>query len=107
MLCDGTSRAESGGIVQLLAAEQHEVFRLIPIVALASCVLIYCSVIAGLMAQSHLRIFLKKHLSEKASADFPPVQGAVHTRFLGMMAPLGLPLVFATVWIYLFANGFK
>jgi hypothetical protein len=89
----------------ILGEEQHHVFQLIPVVAMASCVLIYCTVIAGLLAQANLRIFLKQHVSEKELAHYPPVHGAFITRFLGMTAPLGLPLVFAGVWVYLFVHG--
>ena len=89
-------------------ADQHGLlFHLIPLVAISACALIYCTVLAGVVAQAHLRRFMQPFDSDPALANYPPLQGSRHTRVLGMSAPMGLPIVFAGVWAYLFIRGFS
>ena len=85
---------------------QRHLFELIPIVALGCCVLIYAAVIAGILAQARLRQFLRTHFSPEHRALYPTIQGATLTRLLGMSVPLGMPLMFAIVWMYLLVSGF-
>jgi hypothetical protein len=88
-----------------LSAGQHIVFHLIPLVAVVACVLIYCGVLAGVLAQRNLRRLLQQRLPPEAAAQLPPIQGAARTHRLGLAAPLGLSPVFAAVWLYLFVHG--
>jgi hypothetical protein len=52
-----------------------------------------------------LRGFLRARVPAERLAIFPPIQGMLKTRVLGIAAPLGLPLVFVAVWIFLFTRG--
>jgi hypothetical protein len=100
-----TLNAPKDPAVQGFRDQQHLVYHLIPVVAVASGVLIYLAVVGGVIAQVKLRRFLKSRIPTERLAEFPPVQGILETRALGMAAPLGLPLVFVAVWIFLFTRG--
>ena len=100
-----TLNAPKETAVQTFRDQQHLVYHLIPVVAVASGVLIYLAVVAGVLAQARLRRFLKDHVTAEKLTEFPPIQGMLETRVLGMAAPLGLPLVFVAVWIFLFVRG--
>jgi hypothetical protein len=100
-----TLNAPKEPAIQAFRDQQNLVYHLIPVVAVASGVLIYLAVVAGVLAQMKLRQFLKAKIPPERLAAFPPIQGMLKTRVLGMAAPLGLPLVFVTVWIYLFTRG--
>ncbi len=67
--------------------------------------LVYLSVVAGVLAQVRLRRFFARHLPAERAAEYPPIQGVLETRALGLSAPLGLPLMFVGVWIFLFIRG--
>ena len=86
-------------------AQQDLVYHLIPVVAIASCVLIYAGIVGGFAAQKHLRDYLARKIPADRLAAFPGVQGAKGTRALGKAAPLGLPIVFVAVWLFLFTRG--
>ncbi len=88
-----------------IADQQRLVNHLIPVVAFASCLLIYIAVVAAVIAQRRLSHFLNHHLSPPRQAPFPAVQGAGDTRAMGLAAPLGMPLVFMVVWAVLFFSG--
>jgi hypothetical protein len=100
-----TLNAPKEAALQGYRDQQNLVYHLIPVVAVASGVLIYLAVVAGVLAQLKLRRFLKQHIPPDRLAVFPQVQGAFQTRLLGIAAPLGLPLVFIAVWIFLFTRG--
>ncbi len=85
--------------------QQQMLYHLIPVVAIASGVLIYLAIVGGVVAQWQLRRFLLERVPAERLAAFPPIQGVLQTRVLGMAAPLGLPLVFVMVWIFLFVRG--
>jgi len=85
--------------------QQQLVYHLIPVVAMASGVLIYLTIVGGFIAQKNLRDYLARKIPAERLAAFPAIQGAVLTRNLGKAAPLGLPLVFVGVWLYLFVRG--
>ena len=78
---------------------------LIPTVAGATCLLIYCTIIAGLRAQAHLRRLMPADSGDPGMRALPPIQGRLSTRIFGMVAPLGLPPVFMLVWMYLLVDG--
>jgi hypothetical protein len=100
-----TLNAPRDAATQGFRDQQHLVFHLIPVVAVASGVLIYLAIVGGVLAQMKLRGFLRARVPAERLAIFPPIQGMLKTRVLGIAAPLGLPLVFVAVWIFLFTRG--
>jgi len=85
---------------EVFTARQDALLRIIPIMALACCVLIYLGVIAGI----HVMAVLHRDMKEKhytPSGLMPPIQGTPLTLALGRAAPLGLPPIFAIAWIAL------
>jgi hypothetical protein len=86
---------------------------LIPIVAALVATLIFCSIVAGVIAKASLRNFYRSQTLP--SGDEPPaiepytdftlplIQGRNLTILLSLMGPLGLPPIFITVWIFLLA----
>jgi hypothetical protein len=100
-----TLNSPTVGAWPLFHEHQRIIFHLIPVVALAACGLIYCAVIGGIIAQVRLHRELKEQIPAERRAGLPALQGAMLTRVLGMAAPLGMPVVFAVVWAYLFILG--
>ena len=88
-------------------SQQHVLFHLIPVIALGCCLLIYAALFAGILAQVNLRRHIQTNFSASHLAQYPSIQGAALTRVLGLSAPLGLPLIFGSVWTYLFVSGFQ
>jgi hypothetical protein len=90
---------------QLLAKQQDLLFNIIPAVACLSDLLIYGSVIAGIIALYRLRQTYSQHV---APGDFiPAIQGSGLTRWLGIASPLLLPLVFLTAWLWLWLQAHR
>jgi hypothetical protein len=81
----------------VLVTQQDLLFTIIPGVAFLSGVLIYCSVIAGILAQNRLRHAYAAHVA--SVRDFPEIQGSRFTFWLGLAAPVLLPLVFLIAWL--------
>jgi hypothetical protein len=79
---------------------------LIPLASMLSCVLIYVTIIAGLIAIADLRR-LYKSFTGTAPTHLPPVQGYRRTQVMGLAAPMGVPLVFLAVWLLLLVHGLK
>jgi hypothetical protein len=79
------------------ARHQGYLLASIPSVAIAANVLIYVSVLAGVMAMRHLR----ERWSAASANGLPPMQGSALTRGMGLAPPMLLPLVFLSVWIFL------
>jgi len=77
-------------------------FRLIPIIAIAVGLLIWLAVWAGILAMRRLRAMLTLRADLK---DFPLIQGRLHTRWMGLAAPVLLPPLFAAVWAVLLFVG--
>jgi hypothetical protein len=73
----------------LLAKQQDLLFSIIPAVACISDILIYGSVIAGVLALCRLRRAYEKHVS--SVGGFPEIQGTRVTRWLGIASPILLP----------------
>ena len=70
-----------------------------------SDLLIYASVIAGIIALYRLRRTYSQHV---AQGDFiPAIQGSEITRWLGIASPLLLPLVFLTAWLWLWLQAHR
>jgi hypothetical protein len=77
---------------------------LIPVTSILTCVLIYMTVIAGLIAIAHLRRLYKTFADHSETTGLPPVQGFRRTQLLGQAAPLFVPVVFFVVWLILLAQ---
>src|SRR6202047_377247 len=87
----------------LLAKQQDLLFNIIPGVACISDILIYCSVIAGVLALYRLRRAYATHVS--SVGGFPEIEGSKLTRWLGMVSPIFLPLLFLTAWLMVWSQG--
>jgi hypothetical protein len=81
----------------VLVKQQDLLFIIVPAVACLSGVLIYCSVIAGILVQKRLRDAYATHVA--SVGDFPEIQGSRFTFWLGLAAPILLPLVFLIAWL--------
>jgi hypothetical protein len=78
----------------LLARQLDLLFNIIPAVACISDILIYCSVIAGVLALYRLRRAYASHVAPVG--NFPEIdQGSRFVRWLGFASPILLPLVFS------------
>jgi hypothetical protein len=87
----------------LLAKQQDLLFNIIPGVACISDILIYCSVIAGVLALYRLRRAYATHVS--SVGGFPEIQGSQLTRWLGIVSPIFLPLVFLIAWVIVWSQA--
>lgn len=74
---------------------------LIPITAILTCILIYLTVVGGLIAIWDLRRLYHAYADREATTGFPPIQGTRSTQILGRAAPLFVPVVFFLVWLIL------
>jgi hypothetical protein len=84
---------------------------LIPVVAAMVAGLIFCSIVAGVIAKSNLRAFYRSQtlgghgkpapVASYAEFTLPLIQGRRFTILLGLTPPLGLPPLFIVVWLYL------
>jgi len=70
----------------------------IPMLGLISCVSIYIGVIGGVVALRKLRKMVESNLSDDSR---PSLIGTLHTRWLGLVAPIVLPLAFIVAWMIL------
>jgi len=84
--------------VQWVVDRMHLLLILIPVTAILSCILIYMTVIAGLVAIADLRRLYRAHTEQAQTIGLPPVQGYRRTQLLGQAAPLFVPIVFLVVW---------
>ena len=81
--------------------------KIIPLLAISACVLIYLGICGGIALMHNLRRELARH--HAALGDLrPPVQGNTPTLFLAATKarpPLGLPPLFAIAWTILLATN--
>jgi hypothetical protein len=82
--------------------QQDLLFIIIPAVACLCDVLIYCSVIAGILVQNRLRDAYATHVASVEA--FPEIQGSRFTFWLGLAAPVLLPLVFLIAWLIIWSR---
>jgi hypothetical protein len=88
----------------LIGSLQDYLLGILPAVGLLSAVLIYVSIVAGVIAM--VAIYrLAGHFCD-AALRFPPLQGGKLTRYMGFASPLLLPPIFITVWLWIWAVGF-
>lgn len=91
--------------VPLIIERMRLLLWLIPTTSILTCVLIYVTIIAGIMAIGDLRRLYQKHADFEAVAGLPPVMGFRQTQIMGQAAPMVVPLVFFTVWVILLTRG--
>jgi len=82
-------------VQSLYQGQQEVIFRMIPMLGLVSCVSIYIGVIGGVV---ELRKMVESNLSDDSR---PSLIGTLHTRWLGLVAPIVLPLAFIVAWMIL------
>jgi hypothetical protein len=82
------------------ASHGESLLKIIPVIALSACVLIYLGICGGICVMENLRRELARHHAKLENLR-PPIQGNSPTIFLGHCAPLGLPPIFATAWAIL------
>ena len=92
---------------QWAIAQMHLLLTLLPIVAILTCLLIFTSIIAGLLAIAALRRLYITYVDHQAIEGLPPVQGYRRNRVLGEAAPFLVPLVFLCVWLILLVKGIR
>jgi hypothetical protein len=74
----------------------------IPAVAAMTCLLTLIGIISGVMALHRLRKLYDHSPIRPAHDPLPPVQGYRAIRWMGLAAPLLLPVIFMGVWLFLF-----
>ncbi|MDB5173099.1 MAG: hypothetical protein JWN51_1872 [Phycisphaerales bacterium] len=84
--------------------QQHLLLAVIPVVSILTCVLVYATIVAAVIAIVHLRRLYNTH-AEFAGTGLPPVQGYRRPQIYGQIGPLLLPLVFLAVWVGLIVQG--
>jgi hypothetical protein len=85
--------------------QQRLLYLVIPVAALASCSLIYCTAIAGHLAITALRRLYERESAGNPLLGLPPVHGFRRTQMLGEAGPLYLPAIFVILWIFLLYNA--
>jgi hypothetical protein len=78
-------------------------FRLLPLVAIFTALLIYASILAGFRAIRELRRVYQATATVPEGFLFQP---SISTRLLGLVAPTLLPLLFVVVWSVLLIHSF-
>jgi hypothetical protein len=75
------------------------VARVLPTVALASGLLILVAIIAGMVAMQDLRAAIAARVEQFNDLGLPPIQGRRLTQRFGIVAPIGMPIMFVAVWV--------
>ena len=78
-------------------------FRLLPIVAIFTALLIYTSILAAFKAMRELR---RAYQAKATVSEGLLFQTSISTRLLGLAAPTLLPPLFVVVWSALLIHGF-
>jgi hypothetical protein len=79
-------------------------FRLIPVVAALTCLLIYISILAAVASMRHLRKSYHSRFGEDEKG-VPSIMTRAPVRLFGDSAAVLLPLVFITIWLVLWMYG--
>ena len=89
------------------AATTHHarLIKLIPLVAVLSSALILIGIVAAIRAISWIRVQLRSRVPDETALGLPPLNTPGAIRIAGLAAPVLLPLLFVTVWLYLLATG--
>lgn len=79
-------------------ARQDQLLRILPVVAILVCLLIYLGVLAGVRVMSMLHKEVREHHVGPLGLR-PPIQGTRLTLTLGLAGPLCIPPLFAIAWL--------
>jgi hypothetical protein len=79
-------------------ARQDQLLRILPVLAMLVCLLIYLGVIAGVRVMAMLHREVRDYHAGPRGLR-PPIQGTRLTLTLGMAAPLCIPPLFAVAWL--------
>lgn len=93
----------SAGGIGIFPAEAMLLFRLLPLVAIVTALLIYTSILAAFKAIRELR---RAYQAEATAPEGLLFQPCISTRLLGLAAPTLLPLLFVVVWSVLLIRSF-
>lgn len=88
----------------IFPSEALLLFRLLPIVAIFTALLIYISILAALKAIRELRQAYHARAPHPEDLHF---QASISARLLGLAAPTLLPLFFVVVWSILLIRSFR
>lgn len=85
---------------------RHEMFlfKLLPLVSIGTCALIYIGILAAVKAMAGLRATYRLSVGSEGSA-LPGIQVDRTLRRFGLSAPLLLPPFFVAVWLVLWIRG--
>lgn len=87
----------------IFSAQEILLFRLLPLVAIFTALLIYTSILAAFKAMRELRRAYQAKATVPEGLLFQP---SISTRLLGLAAPTLLPLLFVVVWSALLIHSF-
>jgi hypothetical protein len=92
----------AGNVSQgVISDPRRQLLVLIPGIAGLTCIFIFLAILGGVIAMHNLRKLHRRHSSSAHNQTLPPVQGYHATQFLGLVAPILLPILFTSVWVYL------
>lgn len=80
--------------------QQRRLTSLIPLVAVATSVLILVGIVAAVRAMGWIRGLMRERIPDPAGLGLPPIHTPGSVR-AGLAAPLLLPGMFVVVWLYL------
>ena len=70
-------------------------------VGVASSILIFMGILAAIGSIAWLRGLLRARAADETSLGIPPIHSPAPVVASGLAAPVILPIVFVTVWLYL------
>ena len=91
--------------IEMFERQLKLIWKLIPFIAISTTGLIYCGILAGVLAMQSLRVSFQKQFGRKGDSIVPAVQGNVWTLLLGHAAPLVLPVILTGVWCVIWLRG--
>jgi len=92
---------------QPFVPQQLALFRLVPVVGILTCGLIYATILAAVASMASLRRLYHSRFSKQDRDDLPAIQAPCAIRRCGLAAPVFLPVVFIVVWLVLWLEGLK
>ena len=100
---NGLRNPPPSGDSGIFSGQAMLLFRLLPIVAIFTALLIFISILAALKAIRELR---RAYQAKASGPDGLLFQTSISTRLLGLAAPTLLPLLFVVVWSALLIHTF-
>jgi len=86
-------------------AVRSVLMQVIPLIGVAAGGLILIAILGGAIVMRDLRNSFVPSQADAKEAGLPPLQGRAATRFMGLLAPILLPLMFISVWGMLLIKG--